>query len=233
MLTATPWGPASESLGPPSRAWLSSPVAIDAPSPPTSRRRRRRTPEVAEQEIIAAAEALLRERPFRELTVDEVMRRTDLSRPSFYVYFRDRHHLVLRVVEHIGGELFTMSDRWYPGEGDGRALVRDGDRRHRRGVRRARAGAARAGRRGGRRSRRRARLPPPRAELHRRDGAAHPARDGGRPRARARARRDGDGARVDDGALPDARPRPRAAPRAQRARETLETIWARVLYGAG
>ena len=69
---------------------------------------------MAEQEIIAAAEALLRERPFRELTVDEVMRRTDLSRPSFYVYFRDRHHLVLRVVEHIGGELFTMSDRWYP-----------------------------------------------------------------------------------------------------------------------
>ena len=60
------------------------------------------TPEVAEGEIIAAAEALLRERPFRELTVDEVMRRTDLSRPSFYVYFRDRHQLVLRVVEHLG-----------------------------------------------------------------------------------------------------------------------------------
>jgi AcrR family transcriptional regulator len=76
------------------------------------RRRRRRTPEVAEREIIDAAEALLRERPFRELTVDEVMRRTDLSRPSFYVYFRDRHDLVLRVVEHLGGELFTMSERW-------------------------------------------------------------------------------------------------------------------------
>src|SRR5215217_1924797 len=71
----------------------------------TGGRRRRRSPEVAEQEIITAAEELLRERPFRELTVDEVMRRTDLSRPSFYVYFRDRHHLVLRVVEHIGGEL--------------------------------------------------------------------------------------------------------------------------------
>ena len=95
--------------------------------PPESepRRRRRRTPEVAEQEIIAAAEALLRERPFRELTVDEVMRRTELSRPSFYVYFRDRHHLVLRVVEHIGGELFTMADRWFKGEGDGKELARE------------------------------------------------------------------------------------------------------------
>ena len=87
--------------------------------------RRRRTPEVAEREIIAAAESLLRERPFRELTVDEVMRRTGLSRPSFYVYFSDRHQLVLRVVEHLGTELFTMSERWYRGEGDGRTLARE------------------------------------------------------------------------------------------------------------
>ena len=88
-------------------------------------RRRRRTPEVAEGEIIAAAESLLRERPFRELTVDEVMRRTDLSRPSFYVYFTDRHQLVLKVVEHLGAELFTMSDRWLRGTGEGPDLARD------------------------------------------------------------------------------------------------------------
>src|SRR3954466_13497376 len=91
----------------------------------TGGRRRRRSPEVAEQEIISAAEALLRERPFRELTVDEVMRRTDLSRPSFYVYFRDRHALMLRVVEHLGAELRTMSQRWYTGAGDGPALARE------------------------------------------------------------------------------------------------------------
>ena len=87
-------------------------------------RRRRRTPEVAEREIIAAAEAFLREQPFRALTVDEVMRRTDLSRPSFYVYFRDRHHLVLRVVEHLGSELYEMSDRWLRGAGEGAQLAR-------------------------------------------------------------------------------------------------------------
>jgi AcrR family transcriptional regulator len=87
-------------------------------------RRRRRTPEVAEGEIIAAAETFLRERPFREMTVDEVMRRTDLSRPSFYVYFSDRHQLVLRVVEHLGAELFTMSDRWLSGTGEGPDLAR-------------------------------------------------------------------------------------------------------------
>jgi AcrR family transcriptional regulator len=88
-------------------------------------RRRRRTPEVAEREIIAAAEAFLREQPFRALTVDEVMRGTDLSRPSFYVYFRDRHHLVLRVVEHLGSELYEMSDRWLRGTGEGPQLARE------------------------------------------------------------------------------------------------------------
>jgi AcrR family transcriptional regulator len=74
---------------------------------------------------MAAAEALLRERPFRDLTVDEVMRRTDLSRPSFYVYFRDRHDLVLRVVERIESQLWAMSERWYTGTGDGAELARD------------------------------------------------------------------------------------------------------------
>jgi AcrR family transcriptional regulator len=88
-------------------------------------RRRRRTPEVAEREIIAAAESLLRERPFRELTVDDVMRRTEMSRPSFYVYFTDRHQLVLKVVEHLGGELFTMSDRWLRGTGEGPDIARE------------------------------------------------------------------------------------------------------------
>ena len=80
--------------------------------------RRRRSPESAEREILDAAEAFLRERPFRDLTVDEVMARTTLSRPSFYVYFRDRHQLAVRLVEGIGGELFEMAHGWLQGTGD-------------------------------------------------------------------------------------------------------------------
>ena len=87
-------------------------------------KRRRRSPELAEREILEAAEAFLRERPFRDLTVDEVMARTTMSRPSFYVYFRDRHHLAVRLVEGIGAELFGMADRWLAGDGDPRADVR-------------------------------------------------------------------------------------------------------------
>jgi TetR/AcrR family transcriptional regulator, ethionamide resistance regulator len=95
----------------------------------TGSRRRRRSPEVAEQEIITAAEELLRERPFRELTVDEVMRRTDLSRPSFYVYFRDRHHLVLRVVERLTAESSEMAELWLKAEGpSGADVIREATR---------------------------------------------------------------------------------------------------------
>ena len=60
------------------------------------------------------------------------MRRTDLSRPSFYVYFNDRHALILRVVEHLRGELRTMSQRWYTGtrrRAGARARGDGGDRR--------------------------------------------------------------------------------------------------------
>lgn len=91
----------------------------------TSPRRRRRTPEAAQREIIEAAEGLLRERPFRELTVDEVMRRTELSRPSFYVYFRDRHELVLRVVQHLFQNLLAPSNRWLEVDGAGPDGIRE------------------------------------------------------------------------------------------------------------
>jgi AcrR family transcriptional regulator len=88
-------------------------------------RRRRRTPEAAQREIIEAAEQLLKERPFRELTVDEVMRRTGLSRPSFYVYFKDRHELVLRIVGHLQGEILQSANRWYDTVGGGPAVLRE------------------------------------------------------------------------------------------------------------
>jgi TetR/AcrR family transcriptional regulator, ethionamide resistance regulator len=98
-------------------------VSITSPATPLPRRRR--TPESAEREILDAAESFLRERPFRDLTVDEVMARTTLSRPSFYVYFRDRHHLAVRLVEGIGEALFEMAHRWLEGTGDPRQDIHE------------------------------------------------------------------------------------------------------------
>ena len=81
----------------------------------TGERRRRRTPEQAEREILEATEEFLRERPFRDLTIDEVMDRTGMARPSFYVYFRDRHHLALRLLEELAKQVYEGSNPWLQG----------------------------------------------------------------------------------------------------------------------
>jgi AcrR family transcriptional regulator len=88
-------------------------------TPAKPARRRRRSPELARREILDATESFLRERPFRELTVDEVMARTTLSRPSFYVYFRGRHELAVQLVEGIGAELYAGAERWLSADGRG------------------------------------------------------------------------------------------------------------------
>jgi AcrR family transcriptional regulator len=80
-----------------------------------SGRRARHDPRETEREILDAAEQLLHERPFRELTVPAVMARTGLKRPAFYVHFRDRHDLALRVVARIREELLEVANRWFEG----------------------------------------------------------------------------------------------------------------------
>ncbi|ENX37602.1 TetR/AcrR family transcriptional regulator [Acinetobacter courvalinii] len=81
----------------------------------TFKRRPKHDPKESEREILNAAEKFLSQRPFRELNVDEVMRLTGLKRPAFYVHFRDKHDLALRVVQDIGKELFTLANRWLKG----------------------------------------------------------------------------------------------------------------------
>jgi AcrR family transcriptional regulator len=95
-------------------------IVAAAPASTPSGRRARHDPRETEREILDAAERLLHERPFRELTVQAVMARTGLKRPAFYVHFRDRHDLALRVVDRIGDELLVMANRWFEGaEADG------------------------------------------------------------------------------------------------------------------
>jgi AcrR family transcriptional regulator len=73
-----------------------------------SGRRPRHDPRETEREILDAAEQLLHERPFHELTVPAVMARTGSKRPAFYVHFRDRH-------DRIGAELLVVANRWFEG----------------------------------------------------------------------------------------------------------------------
>jgi AcrR family transcriptional regulator len=87
-------------------------------------RRRRRRPEEAEREILDAAAALLRERPSHEVTVMAVMARTTLSRKSFYVYFRDRHELIARLVAPLREELDRRAAEARATHRDPRGLAR-------------------------------------------------------------------------------------------------------------
>jgi AcrR family transcriptional regulator len=82
---------------------------------PVPRRRRRR--EDSEQEILEAAERLLRERPFRELTVDDLMAATTQSRTAFYRHFTGRQDLLIRLLSDLNQELWAVSEGWFQGGG--------------------------------------------------------------------------------------------------------------------
>ncbi|HTF58994.1 MAG TPA: helix-turn-helix domain-containing protein, partial [Actinomycetes bacterium] len=64
-------------------------------------RRRRRRRKDSEREILEAAERLLRERPFRELTVDDLMAATSQSRTAFYRHFTDRQDLLVHLIRDL------------------------------------------------------------------------------------------------------------------------------------
>src|SRR6185295_5128358 len=89
-------------------------------------KRRRRRPEEAETEILEAAERFLRKWPFRDLQVANLMDATGLRRSSFYHYFRDRHDVVVRLVEKLAGELTPMNEMWFRDDADPIASLRVG-----------------------------------------------------------------------------------------------------------
>lgn len=89
-------------------------------------KRRRRKPEAAESEILDAAESFLKERPFREMTVDDVMAATGLSRTSFYEYFHDRHHLMVKLTKRLGAWTYTVGEAWLAGGDDSDEHLRSG-----------------------------------------------------------------------------------------------------------
>jgi AcrR family transcriptional regulator len=78
----------------------------------TQRARQREHRENTRREILAAAGRFLRERPYRELSVDVVMTDTGLTRTAFYRHFDDITDLVLRLLGEVGGELFAIAQVW-------------------------------------------------------------------------------------------------------------------------
>lgn len=94
---------------------------------PAAPKRLRRKPEDAQREILDAAEALLAQIEFRDLTVEAVMERTAMQRSNFYNYFADRNELVMALVARVADEMFAGTADWLDAEGgDRREAARQG-----------------------------------------------------------------------------------------------------------
>jgi TetR/AcrR family transcriptional regulator, ethionamide resistance regulator len=92
----------------------------------TKTRRIRRQPEDAEREILDAAEAILAERPFRELSVDELMRRTGMTRSSFYHYFRGLSGVAIALLRRVQIEMLDAVGPWLEPDDDAVATLQRG-----------------------------------------------------------------------------------------------------------
>ena len=88
-------------------------------SPQAQRTRHREQRESTRRQILAAAERFLRERPYRELSVDIVMAETGLTRTAFYRHFDDITDLVLRLFADVNDELYAVGERWAAAAGIG------------------------------------------------------------------------------------------------------------------
>jgi AcrR family transcriptional regulator len=82
------------------------------PASAALRRRIRERRTTAERTILDATETLLADREFRDLTVEDVMASTGLTRTSFYRYFPDLEAVLLRWLSDLGGELRATADSW-------------------------------------------------------------------------------------------------------------------------
>ena len=75
----------------------------------TQAKRIRRTPDDAQREILDAAERLLEERAFRDVSVDELMARTGMRRSSFYHYFRGVDDVAIALIRRVQGEMMEAA----------------------------------------------------------------------------------------------------------------------------
>ena len=77
-----------------------------------------RKSERTREAILDGALEFLWSRPFREMTVAELMAITGTSRPAFYQYFSDLHDLMETLLQGIEKDIFEAAVPWLHGESD-------------------------------------------------------------------------------------------------------------------
>jgi AcrR family transcriptional regulator len=91
----------------------------------TQRTKRRQQREETRRQILDAGQAFLRERSFRELSVDALMSRTGHTRTVFYRHFEDIPALMHALIEHVGSELVGVAQAWADTERIGEEVARE------------------------------------------------------------------------------------------------------------
>lgn len=81
-------------------------------TPSTQRTRPRQTAEQTRRQILASAELILRERPYREFGIDTVMAGTGHTRTVFYRHFDGVPDLLLAVLRDVGADLYDVARAW-------------------------------------------------------------------------------------------------------------------------
>ena len=73
--------------------------------------------------ILNGALEFLWTRPFREMTVAELMSITGVSRSAFYQYFKDMHELMETLLQGASEAIFEAAEPWFNDEGDAVVLL--------------------------------------------------------------------------------------------------------------
>ena len=74
-------------------------------------------------EILNAALTFLWSRPFREMTVENLMEQTSVSRASFYNYFEDPYDLIESLLVILESDILQGANPWLSDDGDPVALL--------------------------------------------------------------------------------------------------------------
>jgi AcrR family transcriptional regulator len=76
------------------------------------RNKRRQAREETRRQILDITQEFLRERSFRDLSIEEIMSRTGHTRTVFYRHFEDIPALMLTLIAEVGAELVEMGAQW-------------------------------------------------------------------------------------------------------------------------
>lgn len=78
-----------------------------------------------QEALVAATLALLGEgSAFADISIEQIVRRAGLSRPTFYSYFGDKRELILHLGEALERDLAVVAEPWLTlADGDARATI--------------------------------------------------------------------------------------------------------------